>query len=215
MIVARGDAYRIAANLTVMQTMTKKTKRVLGWMVMMALFVPVSALAQTTYTVTSDSKVWVDGKSNKSDWTVDGTAVTGHVTMTDDTSLDEVVMNVSSKLKAPRGPIMQRLMDQALQVTNYGEVTYEMTSATPAEVDGLADNMMAFNTMGNLTLVGVTQEIEMLVQGEKMDGDQIKFTGTHTIDMADYKIKPPSAMFGSLRTGKEVIVNFELLVAPE
>lgn len=215
MIVAWDVAYRKAYNSTVMRTMTKKITRVFGWMAMITLLVPASVFSQTTYNVTTDSKVWVDGTSSRSEWTVDGTSVTGHVKMADDASLEEVVMSVASKLKAPRGPIMQRLMDQALKIKQFSEVNYEMTSASAAEVDGLADNMMAFNTTGNLTLVGITQEIEMLVQGEKMDDGQIKFTGNHTINLADYKIKPPSAMFGNLTTGKEVVVNFELHVAQE
>lgn len=190
--------------------MTKQIRRGLGVMLLAALFLPLTALAQTTYTVLPESKMWVDGTSNRSDWTVDATSMTGHITMTDNT-VDEVVMNVSSTLKAPKGPIMQRLMDQALQITDYDQVTYELTSATPAEGEG----ELAFNTTGNLTLVGVTNEIEMLVTGERMDNGQITFTGSHTIQLADYKVKPPTAMFGQLRTGKEVVVNFELLVAPE
>jgi polyisoprenoid-binding protein YceI len=43
----------------------------------------------------------------------------------------------------------------------------------------------------------------------------VNATGMVPIKMTDFGIKPPTAMFGTLRTGDEVKVNFALTVGPK
>ena len=43
---------------------------------------------------------------------------------------------------------------------------------------------------------------------------QIEDGTSHTMLMSAYKIKPPTAMFGALHTGDEVVVHAELVAGP-
>jgi hypothetical protein len=60
----------------------------------------------------------------------------------------------------------------------------------------------------------VTKEIEQAAVAERGSDGRLRFTGSYPIDMPEYGITPPTAMFGSLRTGRRVVVHFELIVKP-
>jgi hypothetical protein len=41
----------------------------------------------------------------------------------------------------------------------------------------------------------------------------IQFEGSKTINMTEFGMVPPTAMFGSLKTGEEITVNFKVTLA--
>lgn len=168
----------------------------------------------------ADSKVWIDGTSNRSDWTVHATELEGHVKMNPEMSaatpgVEEVQLKVTSKkIVSRKSTIMDRLMYGALKADDHPEIVYELTSVesvTPSDDD---PNAFVMQTLGNLTLAGQTKEIEMIVTGVIQDNGQVVFTGQHALSMPDYGIKPPTAMFGALHTGPDVMVHAELVAAP-
>lgn len=168
---------------------------------------PDTASAQS-HVLQSDSELWVDGTSNKSDWTVQATEMEGTATI-DGTSLtpSAVRMTVpSATIKSERSTIMDRLMHGALKVDEHPTITYELTNAS-------SDGSM-LTTTGNLTIAGVTQPIEMEVTLEETPNG-LRYAGSVPIKMSDFNIKPPVAMFGALRTGDEVTVGFDVVFAPE
>ena len=176
------------------------------------------AQSTTSYTVQPESKMWIDGTSNKNDWTVTATELTGFVMRESGGStsnpgiLETELVVPSGKIVSNRSSIMDRLMQKSLKVNQHAEITYALKSA---EVDSSTDAGYILKTTGDLTLVGVTNEIVMNVEGEELEDGQIRFTGSHSMLMSDYNIERPVAMFGALRTGDEVTVHFDLLVARE
>ena len=68
------------------------------------------------------------------------------------------------------------------------------------------------NWIGTLTVAGKENKIEMDVVATRMADGTLKAKGVVPIKMTDYGIKPPTAIFGRLKTGDEVKVNFELTV---
>lgn len=199
-----------------------KAMRALWLLAAGILFVSAQAYAQETvvYRAQPASKLWVEGTSNKSDWTVNATDFSGTVTMNRNVSAsdpgvqDVKIEVVAGKLESGRSTIMDRLMHDALQVEAHPTISYELISAEPAGAPAGNGNAFALDTRGRLTLAGTTREIDMAVQGEKLANGQVRFTGSHELLMSEYGITPPSAMFGALRTGDKVKVAFEFVVAP-
>ena len=70
------------------------------------------------------------------------------------------------------------------------------------------------STNGNLTLAGVTRQIQMDVNVEETS-EGIRYTGSVPLKMSDFEIRPPTAMFGALRTGDEVTVGFDVVFVPQ
>lgn len=175
------------------------------------LLTNVQAQDTSTYPFAPDSKIWIDGTSNKSDWTVHATEFSGHVVMQPSETEPNVesvhLAVVSKKIVSRKSSIMDRLMYKTLMVEEHTEIVYDLTSAEVASATG---NTFTLNTTGNLTLAGATKEIAMEVQGEMLEDGQIRFTGSHAMKMSDFNIERPTAMYGALRTGDDLTVNFEM-----
>jgi polyisoprenoid-binding protein YceI len=63
---------------------------------------------------------------------------------------------------------------------------------------------------GDLTMNGVTNVIMLSVIGKNLPGGDMRFSGSRGLKMTDYKMKPPTAMMGTVKVGDEVTVKFDL-----
>lgn len=63
---------------------------------------------------------------------------------------------------------------------------------------------------GKLTIAGESKNITMTLSAEKWIGESVTIHGTHTLKMSHYGIDPPRAMLGTIRTGDEVTIKFNI-----
>ncbi|MCB0855839.1 MAG: YceI family protein, partial [Bacteroidetes bacterium] len=61
---------------------------------------------------------------------------------------------------------------------------------------------------GQLTIAGVTKTITLNADCKVSDNGQITCTGSKKIKMSDYGIDPPTAMFGTIKTGDDLTIVF-------
>jgi len=73
-------------------------------------------------------------------------------------------------------------------------------------LDQLSSEFTDFKVKGELTIHGVTKEIEIDAQ-LKLDGDQIIAKSNFTVEVADYEIKIPSAVRENIAKTIEITVN--------
>jgi hypothetical protein len=59
---------------------------------------------------------------------------------------------------------------------------------------------------------GATNKITLSISGKTLPGGDLQFTGSHSLKMTDYKMKPPTAMMGTIKVGDEVTVKFNLTI---
>lgn len=167
---------------------------------------------EVTLTLTPESKLWVEGTSNKNDWTVHAGQLEGTVALRGD-NVSRVEVNVASgKIVSNRSTIMDRLMHGALKSSEHPTISFVLEEAAAGSPG--ADGSFTMDTRGKLTLAGETRDIEMKVTGQRMDDGKVRFTGTYPLTMSDYGIDPPTAMFGALRTGDDVVVHFDVVGSP-
>jgi polyisoprenoid-binding protein YceI len=107
---------------------------------------------------------------------------------------------------------MDKKTYDALKSEEHPEIKFDLSNGKVREVNG---NSFIVEASGSLEIAGVTRDIEFEAEGEKMSPNQYKFTGNHKINMKDYDMEPPSAMFGQIVTGEEVTINFELVLDGE
>jgi len=62
--------------------------------------------------------------------------------------------------------------------------------------------------MGMLEIAGKTKQVEIPITGIIKDNNILEVNGSYRIDMTQYGVEPPTAMFGTLKTGKYVLVSF-------
>jgi polyisoprenoid-binding protein YceI len=84
--------------------------------------------------------------------------------------------------------------------------------ATFESVPGDVKDAFTLKTVGSLTIAGKENKIAMDVVATRMPDGTVKATGMVPIKMTDFGIKPPTAIFGRLKTGDDVKVKFELTV---
>jgi hypothetical protein len=67
-----------------------------------------------------------------------------------------------------------------------------------------------------LKISGVTRPLAMVVLMERLDGQNVKFTGETSVKMTDFDIKPPAPTIGLglLKTGDDVTITFTWITAP-
>ena len=63
-------------------------------------------------------------------------------------------------------------------------------------------------------MAGVTNPVTLRLTSSQNEEGAIVFSGTSDLNMRDYEMDPPSAMFGALLTKPEVQIAFNLVLMP-
>lgn len=66
---------------------------------------------------------------------------------------------------------------------------------------------------GKLSLSGQTRDIEVEADVVDKAPGQLKIQGAVQLNMTEFGVKPPSAMFGSITTGDVVTIKYDLLLS--
>ncbi len=177
--------------------------------VLLALWTTATAVAQPTQlSIGPDSKLWIDGTSNKSDWTVTASELAGTLTLDADGMPSAATVQVdATKIESNKSKIMDRLMYRALKTQEHPTITYTLMSASGPQADTLS-------AQGEVRVAGVTRAATLHVEWMSEDGGRVRIRGSHPMKMSDHGMKPPTAMFGALHTADDVVVSFDVVFVP-
>jgi polyisoprenoid-binding protein YceI len=97
---------------------------------------------------------------------------------------------------------------KALKTGQYKDILYKLTSANV-----MAENLGKYliKTKGNLTIAGVTKEVDMDVYAVVNKDGSITCVGSDKLEMTDYQVKPPTFMLGAMKTGDAITLNYTLV----
>jgi polyisoprenoid-binding protein YceI len=173
----------------------------------------------TRVNVTPDSKLWIDGTSNLHSWSCKADKIDAAIDMD---AAAAASMNVAApkavKKVEVRIPVktlhcnhggMDGNVYKALKADDAPEISYILATLEAAP-EGKDD--FKLQTTGTLTIAGKQNTIAMVVEAVRLPDGTIRAKGVVPVKMTDYGIQPPTAIFGRLKTGDEVKVNFELNV---
>ncbi len=161
----------------------------------------------------------ITGTSTIHDWTSDVTEVKGTMLL-DGKMVSRGSVKKGDEIKAititipvlsiisPRGATMDKKTYAAFKSEEHPYIIFKLANSKVTEVDGR--NFMV-EAKGDLTMAGVSQAIELVVEARRTDDDGYWFKGSKKLNMKDFEMEPPSAMFGQIVTGEEVEINFELI----
>jgi polyisoprenoid-binding protein YceI len=196
------------------------TKRLVAGLLI--AFTATAAAAQETarVAVAQDSKLWIDGTSNLHDWSCKADKIEANVDLdkaaaaqldaAPPKALKRVEVKVAVKaLKCGHGAMDNNLY-KALNADATPDVTYIL--ATFDAAPGATSDTFTLKTVGSLNIAGKENQLSMDVVATRMPDGTVIAKGTVPIKMTDYGIKPPTALFGRLKTGDEVKVSFELSI---
>jgi hypothetical protein len=190
----------------------KTTKNL--WLVIGSFLVMVfsanTTIAQTFNINSAASNVKVEGTSNIHDWEMNAKELQGaiKVKMEDGQLVQIEQMDfavVAESLKSGKGG-MDKNAYKALDTDKHKRITYQLSKVN--NLDCTSNTSCKIATTGVLTIAGTKKNVDIIFDA-KVSGDRITLTGNHKIKMSDYKVDPPTAMFGTITTGDEVNVKFQ------
>lgn len=169
------------------------------------------AFGQGNYRVSNYSLV-IKGTSNLHDWECNVNEVRANgVLVTDATGLKTIQsLNVEipvKTIKSTKGSIMDNKMYNALNANGYQNISYKLEKVTGINKRG---NGYDIQTTGYLTIAGSTKKVDMYVWGQVGSDQSISFNGSKKIKMTDFGVSPPTALMGTLTTGDDVEVIFQI-----
>ncbi|MEX0685558.1 MAG: YceI family protein [Balneolales bacterium] len=174
------------------------------------------ALAQnTSYKLAKNSQIIVEGTSTVHDWAVEINDIQSNLAANineNDISFMNTSLDIKvDDMKSGKGR-MDRLMHDALKKDKHPIITFRLDPAQ-TKTNGANGNLMVAAT-GTMKIAGIERVISVDLEGKKNGNNEIEFTGATELQMSDYEVDPPTAMLGTIRSGNDITVRFDLKYSP-
>jgi hypothetical protein len=168
--------------------------------------------AQVKYSSKNNAGLTISGTSTLHDWDMKSAqgACEAVITTTPAgaiTALSGLSFSTQAEsLKSGKGA-MDKNAYKALKSDKFATITYVAHTASVSLISG---NDYLVKTNGKLTIAGATVDAE--VQGTcKVNADKtISVMGSKKISMKDFGMVPPSFMLGTIKTGNDVTLKFDI-----
>jgi len=169
-----------------------------------ALFAFLSIIkAQDTYNIAEGSSITIQGSSTLHDWELTSSSVEGSAVFTLKkkklVALSSASLSIEVETLKSGKSGLDKNAYKAMNTENFPTITYKMTSAEPES----ADVGTRFVMDGVVDIAGVKKQISMTVVCNVLDS-RIICSGEQGLEMTNYEIDPPSAMFGTIKADNEV-----------
>jgi len=173
-------------------------------------FLILHAQGQQVYKITQGSEIIVKGTSTLHDWEMNFEAVGGSGTFTVEDNQIKSIKDLSIELVAEDLKSGKSGMDKnaykAMNTDDHPKITYNMTKVKSIEQSGSG---AVIEADGTLTIAGVQKNVPLSVSC-KVSGAGITCSGDYAFQMTNYEIDPPTAMFGTIKTGNDLTSTFQV-----
>lgn len=171
-------------------------------------WLPFAVIAQQSYSVSNESDATVIGTSTLHDWEMTAEEISGKGMITVENGKVEDIksLNLAFKVKSLKSGKnkMDDLAHEALEANSNPNITYKLSNIVAS-----ANGQM--KAKGMLSIAGKTREVT--VSGTvTTSGSKVIIKGSHDINMTEHDMEPPTAMFGTIKTGEMVTIEFEIVL---
>ena len=169
-------------------------------------------IAQTNYKQSPESYITIAGTSTLHEWTMSSSLpqLVAAIETGTEGAIKEVkslVLMVQSQSLKSANKGMDKNAYSALKVDKYKSISFSMSSSA------IQNNVI--KCLGDLNIAGVTKQVSVdATCTMKSDKSSLLCTGSKVLKMSDYKVEAPSFMFGTVRTGDEITISFNIELIP-
>jgi polyisoprenoid-binding protein YceI len=168
--------------------------------------------ARDLYLLSSEYTVTIDGTSNLRDWKETIAEVSGamEAEINTDGSVDLKAIRINMKassIKSDMGRVMDNKTHEALKSDTHPEILF--TLAAPLRLIQVRDCGTAIPVRGSLSLAGVSRPVTMLVKTFEISQGKLQFEGYQSLKITDYGVRPPTALFGTMRASPDITIHFK------
>ncbi|HVV54713.1 MAG TPA: YceI family protein [Mucilaginibacter sp.] len=199
-----------------MKTLNRQISAIAGIMTAIVLAVtPWVVNAQSIYKLSpaGGASIKVSGSSNLHDWTmVSNSTMESQGEFKFDAgnqllSLASFTFTVNAKSLKSGHDLMDSRTYAAIKAGKFPLITYRLSSA---EIRQEQKDKYLIKAIGDLTIAGVTRPITMYVNANVNPDNTISCSGLEKLKLTDFKIDPPTFMFGALKVTNDLTIQFEL-----
>lgn len=171
------------------------------------MLTPTLLQAQQEFVLAPDQELKVEGTSTIHDWHMNTTEAVGAANLVVNGKLVESITSLevsfpANSLKSGKGG-MDKNAYKALDTKKHETISFQFSALEQTSADTLIAN-------GTLTISGVSKDVTMKV-AYTVEEDGVRFMGSLPIKFTDFKIDPPTAVFGTIKTGDELDLTFNTL----
>ena len=148
------------------------------------------------------------GTSTLHDWEITAEEMTGDasIALGDKMAVEALQFKVKVKSLESGKSSMNKNTYEALKADKNPYISYKLTEVKSIKNTGSAYKL---ETVGKLTIGGFTKTIPLTVDA-KAGNAEVAFNGQITFKMSEYNIDPPTALMGTIKTGDEITIKFNV-----
>lgn len=188
-------------------------KQLLKHLMTWAIILTTAFVHAQSFTVV-ESEMNVNGTSSLHDWTSSVTQVqaTGNISIENgdikDISGVKVTIPVVS-IKSTKGSVMDNKTWDAFDYEKNPNIKFKMTDLLRIDEESYGYTMAV---KGDLTMAGKTRSITLQLECSKVGTHVYEFSGLHSMKMTNYDMTPPTALFGTIKVGDDISVDFKIKI---
>ena len=154
------------------------------------------------------SKMSITGTSTLHDWEIDVTQFTSDLTLADTDTFAINTFKLSVFVESLRSgkESMDENTWEELKYEDYPFISYELNRIKTVD---RTDQSFQLLSVGKLTVAGVEKMISLDTKIE-ISNDSIHIRGEKMLKMTEFGMDPPTMFLGTIRTGNEVVVHYNL-----
>jgi polyisoprenoid-binding protein YceI len=162
--------------------------------------------AQNGYQLGTKQEFKVTGTSTLHDWDMNSSEANGEANI--ELANRQIQKINSLKVTFPVKSLksgnsrMDRTAYSAINADKFPQVSFDLTGVRNIT----AQHVFA---TGNLTIAGQTRPVSIRAE-YKISGSSVHFTGNHSIKFTQFDVEPPTALLGTVRTGDEMQIFFDV-----
>lgn len=158
----------------------------------------------------SNANFEVEGTSTLHDWTMETEQLNGTINMSVEGNKISTIDRFDFKLKAESlesgKSTMNDIAHEALKSEDHPMISFKLTNIKSITYSGTTANILA---SGVLTIAGKSRTVDVKSTGVNNNGT-IQIKGSKDLKMTDFDMEPPTAMFGTIKTGDSITINYSL-----
>jgi polyisoprenoid-binding protein YceI len=167
---------------------------------------------QNTYFLSKNYMVTIHGTSTIHNWKDSVGTVTGDMVadLNQDGTVDVQAIHIKMEvrsIKSDMGSGMDNKTYAALKADANPEIIFLLD--VPVKLTQVNPGGHTLSIKGSLTLAGVHRAVIMQVNSFTLGQGKLRFEGSQAINMTDYGVKPPSALFGTIKARPEISIQFK------
>ena len=187
---------------------TNRIFKIVPFILLLALYTSISA--QSPVLIQRESQISISGTSNLHEWHEVAKDFTIEIGLSAEDAVTPVIDKVSLSCRTSSivsdNSIMTNKTHEALGVDRHPVITFSSAQQSSLVV---RNGEFSSTISGELTIKGVRKQVAIPVKGS-LTGNKLNVTGSKTIKMSDFDVKAPVALMGTLKTGDDVTVSFDL-----